>query len=359
MAQAYKPRVLVVGCGGIGGIVSATLSQDNEFGVELIALTTNATIADAVTANGFRVRGDEEGGSIPGRVVTQLPADEKPFDWVLLATQPPQVEEAARRALPWLAPNGAMVCFQNGLCEARVARIAGPQRVIGAVVAWGASMPEPGVYERTSNGGFTLGRIDGAEDPRLTELATVLEPIGPVSLTQNLAGARWSKLAINCAISTLGTLAGARLGALMTHRHVRRLALEIMSEVVEVARAEKVRLEKVSGTIDLDWIALTPAERRSSGSMGLVAKHSMLLAVGARYRRMRSSMLAAIERGRVPAVDFLNGEVTAYGQQRGVSTPVNAEATAMVHALARGELKTGMDLVRRLADFAEKRGAIV
>ena len=355
MARAQTRRVLVVGCGGIGGIVAATLSRDTEFGVELVGLTTNSTIAEAVSKHGFRVRGDED--AIQGRVVTALTADEKPFDWVLLATQPPQVEEAARLVLPWLAANGAMVCFQNGLCEARIARIAGPQRVIGAVVAWGASMPEPGVYERTSNGGFTIGRIDGAEDPRLAELATVLEPIGPVNITQNLAGARWSKLAINCAISTLGTLAGVRLGALMTHRHVRRLALEIMSEVVEVARAEKVRLEKVSGTIDLDWIALTPAERRSSGSVGLVAKHSMLLAVGARYRQMRSSMLAAIERGRTPAVDFLNGEVTAHGQQRGVPTPVNAQAQAMVHALARGELKSGMDLVRRLADFAEKSAA--
>jgi 2-dehydropantoate 2-reductase len=287
-------------------------------------------------------------------VVSALTAEEQPFDWILLATQPPQVEDAARRALPWLAPAGAMVCFQNGLCEARIARIAGPDRVVGAVVAWGASMPSPGVYERTSSGGFTIGRMDGAEDPRLAELAMVLEPIGPVNITRNLAGARWSKLAINCAISTLGTLAGARLGALMTHRHVRRLALEIMTEVVEVARAEKVSLEKVSGTIDLDWIALTPAERRSSGSMGLLAKHSMLLAVGARYRQMRSSMLAAIERGRVPAVDFLNGEVVTHGQRLGVPTPVNAEAQSMVHALARGELKHGMELVRRLADFAER-----
>lgn len=357
-SEARTPRVLVVGCGGIGGIVSATLGEDVGVGVELVALTTNPTIAGAVAEHGFRVRGAEGHSAVRARVVTQLAADEPPFDWVLLATQPPQVEEAARRALPYLAASGAMVCFQNGLCEARVTRIAGPERVIGAVVAWGASMPEPGVYERTSNGGFTIGRIDGTDDPRLPELSMVLEPIGPVSITRNLAGARWSKLAINCAISTLGTLAGARLGALMTQRSVRRLALEIMSEVVEVARAEKIRLEKVAGTIDLDWIALTPIERRSRGSASLVAKHSMLLAVGARYRRMRSSMLAAIERGRTPAVDFLNGEVTEHGRLHGIPTPVNAEAQAMVHALARGELKPGMELVLRLAAFAEASTAV-
>ncbi len=352
MQSAQKKRVLIVGSGGIGGIVSAVLNDYAGPWVEVVTLTTNPTIASAITQHGFRVRGDEGSTVVKGRVLTEL-ADELPFDWILLATQPPQVEDASRRAVQFLAPNGAMVCFQNGLCEARVGRIAGPERVIGAVVAWGASMLEAGIYERTSNGGFTIGRIDGSDDPRLAELAIVLEPIGPVNITRNLAGARWSKLAINCAISTLGTLGGTRLGALMTHRHVRRLALEIMSEVVAVARAEKVQLEKVSGTIDLDWIALTAAERRSRGSASLVAKHAMLLAVGARYRRMRSSMLAAIERGRTPAVDFLNGEVTEHGRAHGIPTPVNAEAQSMVHALARGELKAGMDLVRRLADFAQ------
>ena len=54
---------------------------------------------------------------------------------------------------------------------------------------------------------------------------------------------------------------------------------------------------------------------------------------------MRSSMLSAIERGRVPAVDFLNGEVVALGEKHQIATPVNAAATALVHALARGEAK--------------------
>jgi len=354
-----RSRVLVVGCGGIGGVVSATLAEHAAVSggaIDLVALTTNESIASAVHDRGFRVRGQDGSRTVRGNVVSSLPDDIEPFDFVLLATQPPQVEEAARSVQRFLARDGAMVCFQNGLCETRIERLfpagEGRDRVIGAVVAWGASMPEPGVYERTSAGGFVIGRMDGADDPRLAALDAVLEPIGPVTVSRNLAGARWSKLAINCAISTLGTLGGARLGALMTQRFVRRLALEIMTEVVAVARAENVRLEKVSGTIDLDWIALTPDERRARGSAGLVAKHSMLLAVGARYRRMRSSMLAAIERGRTPAVDFLNGEVVTRGAAHGIPTPVNAEAQRLVHALARKEMAPGMDVVQTLARFA-------
>jgi len=88
-----------------------------------------------------------------------------------------------------------MVCLQNGLCEQRVAAIAGGDRVLGAIVAWGATTPEPGTFERTASGGFTIGRLDGHADPRLDSLARLLEPVGPVETTRNLAGKRWSKLA--------------------------------------------------------------------------------------------------------------------------------------------------------------------
>ena len=269
-------RFLVVGCGGIGGIVAAHLFEQR---LDVTALTTNALIADAIEAHGFRVRGDQApSGAVRGRAVRKLAAGTPPFDYILLCTQPPQVEEAARQALPFLKPEGAMVCLQNGLCEERVAAVAGPERVLGAIVAWGASMVEPGVYDRTSAGGFVLGRLDphaagapaaGADDPRLDPLSHALEAVGPTSISDNLLGARWSKLAINCAISSLGTVGGERLGVLMRHRFVRRLALEIMTEVVDVARASGVRLEKVSGTLDP---RLDRAHRRRSRALCRLAE---------------------------------------------------------------------------------------
>ena len=333
-----RPRVLVVGCGGIGGNVAGALLRHAP-GVlgEVVALSTNWEIARVIEEHGFRLRGRAGPRAVAGRVITALEPDAPPFDWILLATQPPQVEAAARDALPLLAPDGAFVTMQNGLCEERVARIAGAEKVVGAVVGWGASMPAPGVYEQTSEGGFTLGTLPGVSNPHLPELALLLEIVGPVAITDNLPGARWSKLAFNAAVSTLGTIGGDRLGPLMRRRFVRRLALEIMSEVVDVARAEGVKLEKLSGTMDLERLALPLGERAVRASAGLVARHALMLAVGTRYRRMRSSMLSAIERGRLPAVDFLNGEVIDRAQRHGIPVPVNTAAHAMVHAMARGE----------------------
>jgi 2-dehydropantoate 2-reductase len=351
-------RVLIVGCGGIGGVLGASLAHLHGLDPGLLTrptvLVRDPSTAADLAARGLTVRGATEVTGAP-TVVAELSPGQS-FDLVLLATQPPQVEAAARAAAPHLAAGGALVCLQNGLCEERIAATLGEERVLGAVVAWGASAVAPGVVERTSDGGFTLGRLDGVvADPRLDLLETLLSSVGPCARTANLRGARWSKLAINAAISSLGTLGGDRLGPLMRHAFIRRLALEIMSEVVAVAEAEGVVLEKVSGTLDLPWLALTEGERSGRAPAGLVAKHAVLLAVGMRYRKLRSSMLAAIERGREPAVDFLNGEVVVRGRAHGVATPVNARAQVLVHALARGEVGSSLETARSLLEVLPAR----
>jgi 2-dehydropantoate 2-reductase len=335
-----SPKILIVGAGGIGGTIAAHL---HEVEADVTTFTTNPEIARAVRSNGFRIRSEGELRTVRGQIATEIPSG--PYDFILIATQPPQVEEAARMAVPHLSVTGRMVCFQNGLCEVRVARISHPDQVIGGIVTWGASMVEPGVYDRTSAGGFVLGRLSGPLDGSVRALGEVLEAVGPVDFTENLAGARWSKLALNCAISSLGTIAGERLGPLVGVRRYRRLALDIFTEVVEVARAEKITLEKVAGTIDLDWIALSEADRKRAVSASLTTKHALLLAVGLRYRRLRSSMLSAIERGRAPAIDFLNGEIVSRGRTHAIPVPVNALVVDTVHAIASGRARFGRDLL--------------
>ncbi|MCL2778989.1 MAG: 2-dehydropantoate 2-reductase [Polyangiaceae bacterium] len=353
MRDSLAPRFLVMGCGAIGGVLTESLAAK---GYDVTACTTNAAIHARIAECGLTVLGHGMGkrASRTARAVVVLGAPAAPtepasmFDYVLLATQPPQVEQAAASAFASLKDDGAMICLQNGLCEERVAKIVGEHRVIGGVVGWGATMPEPGVYECTAPGGFTLGQIsDALLDARHNRLVRALEAVGPVEVTRNLRGKRWSKLAINCAISSLGTLGGDRLGVLMQHRIVRRLGLQIMTEVVEVARNEGVELEKVSGTIDLPWVALTEREKLSN-TLSLVAKHALLLAVGFRFRRMKSSMLSAIERGRTPAVDFLNGEVVTRARAAGIRVPANTVVRDAVWDIAKGRKRAGLGLLREV-----------
>lgn len=347
-AWTERARAIVVGCGGIGGCVTSSLVRA---GRQVVTLTGNADITKVVGETGLTAR--LLGGEHVTRVncVTRAAAlPPGPFDLAVLAVPPNRLEDAAAEMVPFLGESGVLVPLANGLPEERLVARFGPSRVVGGIVGFGASMLGPGVVERTSDGGITIGRLDGTNDEVVERIASFLSPVAEIERTANLRGARWSKLAINCAISSLGTIGGDRLGALMRHRFVRRLCLEVMTEVTQVALGLSVRLEKISGTLDLEWLALDDEERRVPGSPSLLAKHTVLLAIGTKYRRLRSSMLHAIERGREPPVEFLNGEVVSRAAQLGVPVPVNTAAIAAVKAIARKERTASLDELRRLFD---------
>lgn len=338
-----KTRIWIVGCGGIGGVFAAHLADHPA--VDLTVISRNPQIAEAVRVSGLQVGGTEPTRVVQLDVRTEIPEDA--VDFVLLATQPPAVEEAVESLHARLSADGAIVVLQNGLCEDRVAKIVGADRVLGGIVTFGASTSGPGEVVRTSAGGVVLGGLGDDLDPRLAHLAALLQSIGPVTTTTNLVGARFSKLALNCAVSSLGTVAGTTLGTLLGQTIARNLALSIMRETVAVARAEGVTLEPVVGPLRLSWLA-NPDGGMTGPSHW--ARHLLLMVVGLKYRRLRSSMLRAIERGRPPAIDFLNGEVIARGARLGVPTPLNSAVTGLVRDIAAGRTTPALENLGSLRD---------
>lgn len=343
-------RILLVGCGGIGGIVAASLARS---GAAVDIVTGNADITGAILRHGLRVRdldGQEWSTPPTGQVVVsarELSSSSRPYELCLLATKTTTLESALQEVQPMLRPQADVVLLQNGLPEGRAEAVLGGGRVIGCVVGWGATLVEPGYSARTSRGGMQLGRprqkvTDG--DAGLARAAQILGQAFDARIVRDLDGVRWSKLAINCATSTLGAAGGDTLGQLLRQRFVRRLALEIWGELAQVARHEGVKLAKVAGTLDIDKLAITPGERQLRiGSPRLFLKHSLLLAIGLKFRRMRSSMAIAIARGRTPEIDWLNGEIVRRGERYGIATPVNRALVALIHDIVAGRSKPSLN----------------
>ena len=295
--MASEPKVLLVGCGGIGGIAAAELARA---GGDVTVVTGNPEISRSIATHGVRVR-DLDGKEWSQRLSqTAVKAGDLfshgRYDLCLVATKLTTLKDVLSEVQPLLTPSAPILCMQNGLPESHAASVVGDRSVVGCVVGFGATLLEPGFSQRTSSGGFQLGRlVPRQQDVELDQLAALLGRGIPTKVVDNLQGVRWSKLAINCATSTLGAIGGDTLGHLLSHRFVRRIVLEVWRELCAVADCEGIRLTKVAGTIDIAKLALSDDDKRQSlGSLPLLVKHSILLAIGLKFRRMRSSMAVAI-----------------------------------------------------------------
>lgn len=343
-APSDSPRLLIVGCGGIGGVLGASL---HSAGQEIHIATPNEAVRARWAKTGPYLGSKLVRPCLPLRQIFCSASEATgTFDLVFVAVQPPQIEAVAQELEGKLSQEGRVVCLSNGLCEPRLGRYLGDERVLGAVVSWGARMPQPGFYQRTSRGRFLLGSLVDQPPAVCETTMSVLSLMAPVTFTRNLRGARYSKLAMNCAVSALGTIGGDTLGALLVQREARELALRIIHEALLVAAAEGVVLEKVAN-VDL--------QKLIGGDLWAdqAARHALLLAIGAKYRKLRSSMLASMERGRPPAVDFLNGEIVLRGAACGVKTPYNTAAGSVIWSIHRGELYPGASALSEVTRRAQ------
>ncbi len=336
------PRILVAGIGGIGGVLAARLVRAG-YGPTL--LTHNAAITDAILREGLRITDPRNTFSVPARAYTTLdevPQPDEGFAAAYLVMKADAAVEAARAIAPRLGPTGYVVTFQNGIVEDAVAEAIGAERVVSGIVGFGATMHGPGLYEQTGPGDILVGELDGQDTKRLGELAQVLRSVGPVVVSPNIRGALWTKLTINCTITTLGALTGQTLGTMLADRRVRLLFLRVYQEVVDTATALGIRLERIAAPPTLLYLP------RDANWLHRQAKDLLVQLVGRKYARLKSSSLQSLERGRKTEVDFLNGYVVAKAAPVGVATPVNAALVELIHDIEAGRRPIGPDNVCEL-----------
>jgi 2-dehydropantoate 2-reductase len=340
-----RERLLLMGCGSVGGLIAGGLLRA---GHDLTIVTHNDEITQAINRDGLRCTTPGGEWTVTATTHTTLEDVTTPFAAVYLAMKATDVEQAARDVASYLSPEGHVVTLQNGLVEDRVGQILGRERVMGAIVGWGATMRSAGVYEMTSRGESVIGELDGQVTTRVQQIKATLDTVAPTTISTNIYGVLWSKLAINCFTSTFGAVTGQRLGDMLRRGANRRLALHVTSEVLDVAEAHGVTLEPVGGTLNLHRLYIPGSRRDTSLSPDLIGKHAILLLVGSRFRNIKSSMLQSLERGRQTEIDFLNGYVVRHGQEKGVPTPLNAGLVTLVREIAAGARAMGPDNLRVL-----------
>ncbi|MEE4312649.1 MAG: 2-dehydropantoate 2-reductase [candidate division KSB1 bacterium] len=333
-------KIVVIGAGAVGGVIAAYLSRD-KYDVELVC--KHKENVEAILNNGLRVQG-LKGDVIayPLAVLDVSQISERP-DIVFLATKAHDVEEVTRALIPYLHEDTMVVPLQNGICEDKVANIVGRSRTVGCVVEWGSTLTGPGRMEVTSDGRFIIGELNNTNTHRLILLKSVLDRIFPVVVTDNIYGALYSKLIVNSCITTLGAITGLNLGDMLKMTAAREIFLKTFSEAVSVTRAAGIRLEKIGDRLNPYDIELNHDEKKSKLSLSLLKKNIIIILMGLKYRKLKSSSLQSLERGRSTEVDSLNGHIVDMAKQLHVPVPMNLRLISMVKDIENDKRKSDPD----------------
>ena len=319
-------RIGIVGAGAIGAVVGGRLTKA---GVDVTLLDQWPEHVEAIRRQGLRLSGPEGEDTMKVRVLHlhEAQALSEPFDAVFIAVKSYDTEWATQLSLRHLKqPDGVVVVFQNGVNDHRVAAIAGKERTLGCVILIGAGLYEAGYALRTDEGkvGFKIGEQDGRDTTRARALAELMNHVAPASVTTNLWGERWSKLALNCMLNPLAGLSGLGTAEVRLDPEARRIAIHLGAEVIQVGRALGHEVEPILGI---------PPQRYVDAAQGRgLAEVEADVSRDARSRGGgRPSMLQDVMRGRRTEIDYLNGYVVDQGQAIGVATPVNEAVVRLFH----------------------------
>jgi len=315
---------LVIGAGAIGGITAAVMRKN---GYDVGLLCRDEKLAAHISENGLKVKGFCGSFSIKIPVYSSVSQINGKKDIILHATKASDMGEAARNSLKVLNENGFFVSMQNGICEDELGSVVGKDRVIGCVTGWGATMLPAGVLEMTSTGDFILGYPGRTPDEFLEMVSEVLSVIVPAKTTANIMGHLYSKLIINSCITSLGAISGIYLGKMLKIRKIRRIFIEIIREAVELADKMDIKIEVFGGRLDFKKFVL------GNSIFSDFRRHLMIRIIGFKYKKLKSSSLQSLERGKPTEVDYFNGYIVKNSLQYGVNVPVNSAVVNMIHEI--------------------------
>ena len=222
---------------------------------------------------------------------------------VLCCVKSTDTESAAAEMGPHLDPDAVLLSLQNGVDNAERLQALLRHEVLPAVVYVATEMVGPGHVKHHGRGELVIGPSANSE-----ELAKLFADADiPVEISDNVAGALWAKLILNCAYNALSAITQMPYGRLVQGEGVENVMRDVMQECLAVAQGAGVT---VPGDM---WQAVQRIAQTMAGQL--------------------SSTAQDLARGKPSEIDHLNGFVLRKGEALGIATPVNRVLHTVVKLL--------------------------
>jgi 2-dehydropantoate 2-reductase len=299
-------RVCVVGCGAVGSLFAANLSQLDD--VEVWAYDLSREHVDAINRDGLRLTGV---GDVVGRPsATSDPSELPGCDFGIVATKAMHTESAVK-ATAAAFTEGCVATVQNGLGnEEAIAKFT--ERVIRGTTFPAGKLLGPGRVQWDVKGDTTFGPFEPQPAPlgEVERLAEACTRAGmPATAVPDARGPQWRKVIFNAATNPIGALTGLTHGRVCEDPGLRRLVSGLVDEGKAVAAAQGIEL-------DADPEELIDHAAKPEVAYG-----------------HKASMLQDVEARRPTEIDYLNGGIVRFGDELGIPTPLNRAIWSLVKGL--------------------------
>ncbi len=289
-------NVAVMGAGAVGCYFGGMLARAGHH-VTLIARPQHV---QAVQRHGLRMqtRSFDEHVRVGATSDAQAVAG---ADLILFCVKSADTESAGAQIAPHLGPHALVLCLQNGVDNAeRLRKVLPSEQVAAAVVYVGTEMAGPGHVKHHGRGELV---IDPSHSSASVAQALVAAGV-PTEISDNVRGALWVKLILNCAYNAVSAIAHKPYGEAVQGVGVTDVMRDVVDECLAVAQAEGVSL---AGDVD-------QAVRKIAETMP------------GQY----SSTAQDLARGKPTEIDYLNGHIVHRGKVLGIATPANRVLWALV-----------------------------
>ncbi len=303
MTTSQRPQspltVAVMGAGAVGCYFGGMLARAGHH-VTLIARPAHV---QSIARDGLRMETktfDEQvrlAASSEARAVQGA-------DLVLFCVKSTDTETAGAQMLPHLSPNALVLTLQNGVDNAERLRTVLPAHTVAAAVVYVATeMAGPGHVKHHGRGDLVI-------EPTATSAAVAQALIAagvPTEIFDNVRGALWLKLILNCAYNAVSAIAQMPYGKTAVGEGVQDVMRDVVAECLAVAHAEGVQ---VAGNVD-------------------AAVRMIFDTMPGQF----SSTAQDLARGKTSEIDYLNGLIVRRGAALGIATPANRVLWSLVKLL--------------------------